>query len=117
MSLENSPMVASSQLARDQRKVHRISRGAERRFQRAGKEGCASSDGDARHRRADEDLESESRRRKRRAWNLFESANPGFCTSAAKGHGPEPKLPSGNLLWRHTRAAHAKVNAIPNFRH
>jgi hypothetical protein len=48
---------------------------------------------------------------------LFESANPGLCTSAAKDHGPEPKLPSGNLPWCHTRAAHAKVNAIPNFRH
>src|SRR4051812_22809556 len=53
MSLENSPMVASSQLGRDQRKVHRISRGAERRVQSAGKKRGGPPPGDARHRRAE----------------------------------------------------------------
>jgi len=52
-------MVASSQLGRDQRKVHRISRGAERRFQRAGKEVCAPSDVTRGTGALNEDLESE----------------------------------------------------------
>ena len=64
---------------------------------------------------ADEDLESESRRRKRHAWNLFEIGEPWLCTATERHALGAP----GQAIYRrrHTRAAHAKVNAIPNFRH
>ena len=53
-----------------------------------------------------EDLESE----------FVRIGKPWLCT-ATKGHALGRSFWSGNLRRRHTRAAHAKVNAIPNFRH
>lgn len=53
-----------------------------------------------------EDLESE----------FVRIGKPWLCT-ATKGHALGRSSWSGNLRRRHTRAAHAKVNAIPNFRH
>src|SRR4029077_16641971 len=52
-----------------------------------------------------EDLESE----------FVRIGKPWLCT-ATKGHALRRSSWSGNLRRRHTRAAHAKVNAIPNFR-
>ena len=53
-----------------------------------------------------EDLESE----------FVRIGKPWLCT-ATKGHALGRSSWSGNLRRRHTRAAHAKVNVNPNFRH